>query len=228
MPGVHDKHRSRVKDEFRKLGLEHFPPHKVLEMLLYYTIRRADTNELAHRLIDRFGSVSGVLDAPYDMLMEVKGIGEESATMLKLTAGVIKCYMDDYTGHKNLITDAKSAKEYMRYKFLGEQRECVYLACLGTMGKLLSCARIAEGSPETVNIVPSEVIKAALRANASKVVLAHNHPDGMCIPSSKDLRATNLLHSELLRVDVELADHIIVAADGEYSMAENGMMGSHR
>lgn len=226
MGNVHEGHRERVRREFRENGLEHFADHKVLETLLFYSVPRSDTNVLGHLLIERFGSISGVFDAPYELLCEVEGVGESSATLLKLVAATIRRYMDDYTSVHNVIDSHESAKEYMRYKFLCEARECVYLACMGHNGKVLFCARVADGTPETVNIAPADIVKTALRANASRALIAHNHPNGICNPSSRDLRTTSILHDELRRVDVELIDHIIVAPDGVYSMKESNMFPS--
>ena len=223
MENIHKGHRERVRTEFKRFGLEHFSDHMVLEMLLFYAIPQKDTNELGHRLMNRFGSLSSVFDAPLELLTEVEGITENSAALIKFTAAVIRRYMDDYSSQNNIIRNPEDAKQYMRYKFLCEQKECVYMACMGNNGKVIFCARVAEGSPEMVNIVPAEIVKTALRANAIKAVLAHNHPNGFCNPSSKDLRATSILWEELRRVDVELIDHIIVAQDGVYSMRENNM-----
>ena len=223
MGSIHDGHRERVKDEFRKMGLEHFPDHKILELLLYFSVPRADTNIIGHRLINRFGSLSSVFDAPYELLCGVKGIGSQSATLIKLVSSVISAYMDDHTSLKCVINTPDEAMEFMRCKFLSERVECIYMVCMGTNGKVLFCNRVADGTPETVGITPADIVKAALRANAVKVMIAHNHPHGICNPSSQDLRTTSVLFNELRRVDIELTDHIIVAQDGVYSMKKNNM-----
>lgn len=224
MSNIHQGHRARVKEEFRKNGLSHFQDHRILEMLLYYSVPRSDTNEMGHLLMERFGSLSGVFDSSIELLTETKGLGTESATLIKFVSELIRAYMDDYTDVHNVITDPASAKEYMRYKFLCRPAECIYLTCMGANGKVIFSDQIAEGSPESVHIRPADVVKAALKANAVTAVLAHNHPNGICTPSSRDLSATSVLARELLRVDVELIDHIIIAPDGIYSMKEKGML----
>ncbi len=223
MSDIHKGHRMRVKKEFRENGLSHFPSHKIIEMLLFYSLRQGDTNELGHRLMDRFGSITGIFDADMAMLQEVDGIGEESATLIKLVSGIIKAYMDDHVSANNRIKDIETAKEYMRFKFLCEQKESIIIVCLANNGKVVFSDRVAQGSPEKVSISPAEVVKTALRSNAVRVILAHNHPNGICLPSSKDLRTTSILYDELRRVDIEMMDHIIVAPDGVYSMVENNM-----
>lgn len=224
MSNVHKGHRNRVKKEFLKNGLSHFEAHRILELLLYYSIPRSDTNEIGHALMERFGSLSSVFDAPRDLLLETKGIGEESATLIKLMAAISCRYMDDYNTQNNVIDSTDAAKEYVRYKFIGKQMECVYLVCMGTNGRVTFCDRIAEGMPETVDVSPAKIVRAALLANAAKVLLAHNHPNGISLPSRKDLAATGIFFEELRRVDIELFDHVIVAPDGVYSLRENHLL----
>ena len=223
MENLHEGHRKRVYKEFLENGLRHFPDHKILEMLLFYVIPRADTNEIGHRLIDRFGSISGVFDASYDMLLEVEGIGAQAATLIHFMSALTQRYMDDFTSQIQSLNDTEIAKEYFRYKFLCQQTESIIMVCAGQNGRILYCQAIAQGSPDTVAVSAALVVKTALRANATRVYLAHNHPSGIAIPSSQDMATTSLLYKELERVDIVLADHIIVAPDGVYSMKEQGM-----
>lgn len=224
MSNIHKGHRERVKDEFRKNGLDHFQHHKILEFLLFYSIPRGDTNPAGHKLLERFGSFSGVFDAPVEMLEEVEGIGRETATFIKLVSEVIRKYMDDHTSQIDTLLDIEAAKEYMRYKFLCRTTEHILMICLSNNGKIIYSDILAEGSPETVSISPAKLVKTALRANASRVILAHNHPNGICNPSGRDLGTTSVMFQELRRVDIKLEDHIIVAPDGIYSMKENGLI----
>lgn len=225
---IHAGHRARVKEEFRKQGLEHFPSHKVLELLLFYTMRRGDTNPTAHRLMDRFGSLSGVLDAPMEMLQEVEGVGLESATLIKLIPALLRAYLDDKVDAKNMLKSCEDAKEYVRHKFLGEEQECILLVCLAANGKVIHSSWVSQGTRRMVELSPAAVVRTALRCGAVKALLAHNHPDGLCNPSSRDLRTTSILFDELARVGVELVDHIITAPGGVYSMVEHGMFPAHR
>ena len=224
MANVHEGHRKRVYKEFLENGLGHFPDHKVLETLLFYVIPRADTNEMGHRLIDHFGSISGVFDASYDMLLEVEGIGTHAATLIHFMSALIQRYMNDFTSQITSLNDTGIAKEYFRYKFLCQQTESIIMVCAGQNGRIVYCRTIAQGSPDTVSISAETVLKTALRANASNVYLAHNHPSGIAVPSSQDMATTSLLYKELERMGILLADHIIVAPDGVYSMKEQGML----
>ena len=224
---IHDGHRSRVKEEFKKMGLDHFPPHKVLEMLLYYAIPRGDTNEISHHLLARFGSIQGVLSAPAELLKQTPGIGDESATYLRMIGSILPLCVSDSTHTASTVKSAAQAKELMRHKFLSERSECVYLVCLGNNGKVIYSEKIFQGTGSKVDILPSKIVRTALLCSAVKAILAHNHPNGFCNPSREDLLTTNLLYEELRRVDIALMDHIIVAPDGVFSMAESNMLPNH-
>ena len=89
---MHKEHRSRMKNRFLAEGIDSFEPHEILELLLYYSIPQKDTNELAHTLIDRFGKLSAVFDAPYDDLLSVPGVSEHTATLIKLIPALSRRY----------------------------------------------------------------------------------------------------------------------------------------
>lgn len=193
-------------------------------MLLFYSIPRVDTNETAHLLLRKFGSLSGVIDAPLDMLKQVPGIGYESATMIKFVSQFIVRYMEDYNSSHNTITSVDDGKQYMAHKFIGCSLERIEIACLNGGGKVLYSDTLTEGSPETVSVRPLDIIRLALKTNATAVVLAHNHPDGVALPSAIDMKSTQLLLRELANMEIDLLDHVIIAKDGAYSMRENGMI----
>jgi len=221
---IHDGHRKRVKEEFHTLGLEHFPPHKVLEMLLFYTIPQGDTNATGHELIERFGSVAGVLDAPVELLKKVPGIGPQSAIHIRFVGSLIRKYMESQIVPPKIIRTAEHAKDFVRHKFTGESAECGYLVCLGSSGKVIYCENISKGSGKRVEITPAKIARTCLLCDAVKAIIAHNHPHGICVPSREDLHTTKILYDHLMRVDVELMDHIIVAPDGVFSMSEGDML----
>ena len=100
---VHEGHRDRLRQRFLQEGLENFQDHNVLELLLFYSIPRKDTNEEAHNLINRFGSLSGVFDASFEELCEVKGIGENSAALIKIMPELFKKYEVDIVRNDDAI-----------------------------------------------------------------------------------------------------------------------------
>lgn len=102
--GVHDDHRRRVYERFLREGLAGFEEHNAMEFLLFLARPRGDTNPLAHALIDRFGSLSAVLDAPIEELERVPGVGHSSAVVLKFIPQMCAYYLENKTSHKVPLT----------------------------------------------------------------------------------------------------------------------------
>lgn len=215
----HERHRERIRETFRKTGIENMPEHSVLELLLFYSVPRKDTNELAHRLIDTFGSLSRVLDAPYERLMEVDGIGDSSALLLSSIPALCRRYIEDSAGKKLSLAEPEDVMKYAVAKFYGCKSEVFYLICLDAAGNLINCCKLGEGTSADVLIDRRAVLETAFRNNADTVIFAHNHPDGVAAPSKNDLDMTSDFAKLLGGVGIRLADHIIVAGCDSISLA---------
>lgn len=219
----HTDHRKRMKDRFRAEGLDNFDERYVLELLLFYCVPRKDTKELAVRLLNHFGSIVQVLDASPEELERVPGVGEGISTFLALRKAVDRYYQmkRDAISDEPLYTHMDFGK-CLRSRFEHQRNEVVYLLCLDAKCKLIGCFFIGEGSVNSANVPIRRVVEACLNANATSVVLAHNHPGGIAIPSAEDIQTTNRLSQALSGVDIHLADHLIFA-DGDFiSMAVSG------
>ena len=219
---IHDGHRQRLKQRFLENGLDDFTDIQVLELLLCYCIPRKDTNPIAHALLDRFGTLFQVLEAGVEELCETPGIGEHAATMLRFTTEVGRYYMVSRSTHNKILTTLEDCARYMVPFFFGRQSETVFLLCLDSKCKVLCCREVGEGSVNSVGISVRKIVDTALRANAVTVVLAHNHPSGIAVPSGEDIQTTRRIAMALKAVDVNLADHIVVADDDYVSMAQSG------
>ena len=207
---VHEGHRQRKKEQFREHGLDAFADHEALELLLYYAIPRQDTNPIAHRLLERFGSLEGV--------------GENAATLIRLLFPLCRRVRTSGGRHEVIFNTRENIGAYFIELFLGERREVFYEACLDAKGKLLACYRLAEGSPDQVTINMRRVVENALNANASLVVLSHNHPSGVALPSKEDNQTTLQIRRALADIGVQLVDHVIVA-DGDFvCLRDNGLL----
>lgn len=208
---------------FRTEGLDHFDQVQVLELLLFYAIARKDTNELAHRLIDRFGSVSRVMDASIPELMSVPGVGEHVATFLHLTKEAGRYYQVDSVQKGVQVKDTEDCGRYLLPYFIGRQVETVFLLCLNANCNVISCREVGEGELNSAIISPRNIVQVALAEKASTVVLAHNHPSGVALPSQEDVMATKRLAAALATVDVVLFDHLIIADDDYVSLTQSGL-----
>ena len=222
--GVHDGHRDRLRQKFAEHGLDPFADHEVLELLLFYAIARRNTNAIAHQLLEQFDSLEGVFSAPVESLERIDGIGERTAHFLHLM-GELQRRLRLGEGKEPLILNSTQAVgEYFLKRFDCEQVEVIYQACLDAKGKVLKCCRLSEGASASADVNIRRVVEYALRYNASAVILAHNHPSGVALPSREDIVATAQIENALGAIGVTLVDHIIVA-DGDFvSMAENGTL----
>ena len=213
MENVHKEHRLRLKRRFIKEGLENFEEHNTLELLLFYSVPQKDTNELAHALIDRFGSVSGVLDAPYDALITVPGIKENSATLLKLIPQLCKKYVSEKTKKADRFNGSDDIGKYFLPLFIGETDECVRLLLLDNGRRAIDCVKVYEGSVNSSSVAPRKLIELALLKKAAAVALAHNHPGGIAVPSGDDINTTYALKTAFSNIGIPLVSHINVAVN---------------
>lgn len=220
--GIHDGHREKMRQRFLKGKLEHFADHEVLEFLLYYAIPRRDTNPIAHHLMERYGSLSAVLSAPVEDLQNVEGIGERAAILLKLVPQVCqKAHLSD-AEQQTVLNSSEKAGAYLLERFSGEKNEVIYQLCLDRKGRLLACKRLGEGGVSSAGLDIRRLVEYALLTSASAVILSHNHPSGVALPSRDDYNTTERAKTALDTIGVKLADHIIVA-DGDFvSMADSG------
>ena len=220
--GIHDGHRSRMKQEFLQGGLTHFSEPRALELLLFYSRMQGDVNPTAHALLDAFGSLAGVLDADPQELMTVPGVGENTAVLLKLIPALAAKYLASRTSAETIIRNSGDLRDLFAPYFFGARNELSFLACFDSKLKLLGVRKISEGGPNETNIGPRQIATAALSYNASAVVLAHNHPSGLASPSDDDISTTRYLFQVLRGLGIVLYDHVILADDDMVSMRDSG------
>lgn len=222
--GIHDGHREKKRQQFLQHGLDSFADHEVLELLLFYAIPRKDTNPIAHALMDRFGSLDAVLSAPVEELCRVEGVGPAAAALLKLTPQVYRRSRMAAAERERVLNSSQRAGDYLLELFTGETAEVLYELCLDRKGKLLACRRVGEGGVSSINVDLRKIVENALLTGASGVILSHNHPSGIALPSPDDCAATVRVKEALKTVGLVLVDHIVVA-DGDYvSMADSGQL----
>jgi DNA repair protein RadC len=212
-----------MKERFSQEGMDHFSEFEALEILLYYAIPRKDTNPIAHGLINHFGSLAQVLDASVEELEQVSGISHNVAVLLKLVTEMGRLYMVKRAEDTKILKTITDCGEYLKSYFFGRVNETVYLLCLDAKCKVIGCRKVGEGSVNSANVPIRRIVEMALEANATSVVLAHNHPSGLALPSGDDVQTTCRLAMALNAVEIELVDHIIVADEDYVSLAQSGL-----
>lgn len=222
MSSVHEGHRQRLKNRFLKNGLDDFEAHNVLELLLFYAIPQRDTNELSHQLLKRFGSLSAVFNASFDELCKVKGVGQNVATLIKMIPDLSRRYLDDCDQKTVTLTSVESIAEFIRPKFIGRKNELIFLLCLDNKGSVLYGDFIIEGTINSAPLYTRNILEIAIRNSAVSVILAHNHPNGLAIPSNADFIATQTIYQALEVAKIKLIDHFIFAGCDYVSMRSSG------
>lgn len=215
-------HRQRVKERFRKEGLDNFDEVHALELLLFYAIPRKDTKPIARQLLDKFGSLAKVLEATPAALQQVEGVGQNTATYIKLLHETVRYYLVSRDETPTIFTDLNVCGDYLIKFFHGKREESAWVLCLDGKCKLLACQKISEGGADAVSVSTRSVVEVALSVNATSVILAHNHPGGFAKPSPADTAVTYRIAKGLDAVGVILADHIVVADNDYTSMAQSG------
>lgn len=222
MESIHQGHRGRIKQRFSEFGLENFSDIEALELLLYYAIPRRDTNELAHLLLERFGSFRGVMEARIEDLSAVPGIGENAALLIRLVTELNRRYLISGHNRSTRIKSSKEAGAYLVDIFSYEIEEVAYMICLDAGGCVIQTRALARGMVNRVDFSVRDIVDLALRYNAASVILAHNHVDGSALPSGADISASQRLRSALNLIGVDLSDHIIVCDSDYFSLRDSG------
>lgn len=219
--GLHDGHRRRLTERFLKTGLESFEDHQVLELMLFYTIPRKDTNELAHLLLKKFGSLSAVLEASVKELCGVDGIGPHSASLINFCGQLLRRYYLDKRENVRTFTNVEQIGEYLRPLFLNEKNEKTVVLCVNNRWELLGCVTLSVGTITSTDLRTREVIEVALEHHATGIILAHNHPAGFAIPSQQDLAVTRQLVENLRPAELLVLDHFIFSPNDYTSMRQS-------
>ena len=219
---IHKGHRDRLKKRFLENGLDNFTDIQVLELLLFYAIPVRDTNEIAHNLLNHFGGLAQVLQADVEELKKIPYIKGHAATLLALVIDLCRYYQVNCAKETEILTTLEDCGNYLVPRFFGRTRETVFLLCLDAKCMVICCKEIGEGSVNAASISVRKVVETALNANATTVILAHNHPSGIAVPSNEDIQTTRRIAAALSAVEIHLADHIVVAEGDYVSMVQSG------
>lgn len=224
----HHGHRSRLRERASKEGLENFHDHQVLEYALSFVIPYKDTNDLAHELINKFGSLAGVFEADVSELVTVKGMGEVSATFISDFIKIYNRYERSKLCTKTKITSPTQAYEYFQGIFKGKLFEELYLVALAPNSDIIQTKRIAVGSVTEAKVQIRDITDTMTNLKVANIIVAHNHPSGLPRPSPADDRFTMSLVASLVINGCHLIDHIIVSDLTYYSYRQNGTIDEYK
>ena len=221
-------HRKRLRERFGKGGAEGFHDYELLELLLTYAVPRRDVKPIAKKLIKKFGSLSGVLDAGREELEAVEEIGPISATLIRLIKELQGQYLSEGMKGRDLVSSPQAAIDFARVSLSGLDHEVFLAIYLNTKNRVLGHEIIQEGTVDHTVMYPRRLIEAALKHKAAGIILFHNHPSGYSEPSPEDKKLTQALAEVARPMDLRILDHIVVGKDGYFSFAEKNLLAVNR
>ena len=226
MANEHQGHRERLRDRVRKEGLKNFQDYQVLEYVLTFAIPYKDTNEIAHRLISRFGSFYGVLEADEEELAEVKGMGQASAHFVANLRNIFHYYEADRARIVSKVITPAGAYGYVKPFLINKLVEEMYVVCLTPKNKIVSMEKISEGTNNEANVSIRTIVEKMNKSKVSSIIVAHNHPKGKATPSANDNKFTRALTTTLAITGCHMLDHIIIGEGKReyYSYREHGLI----
>ncbi len=221
---IHKGHRSRVKDKFLRFGLEPFSDFEVLEYLLFYAIPYKDTNPIAHALIDKFGTLKGVLNAEAYELASVDGMGEYSAALIVLFRELNKYMSTKYDSGVLLDASYKMGRFCCDY-FMNHVEESLICLSLDGCQRLMCIDVVSKGTETETPLYLRTIMKIVVKNRTNCIILAHNHPNSDdSHPSIQDTIITSAVGNYMKTIDVTVKDHVICAGDHYTCMSDEGML----
>jgi len=211
-------HRRRLKERFFNAGRKALADYELIELLLTYAIPRVDTKPTAKALLKKFKTIFNVLQQPYDRLMDIKGIGPEAATYIRLIQACLTRATETVVEHRKTVTKPEDIFAFIRMHLGPSTIECLHALYLDDARHVVHHQEVATGTVDRLPLYPREVLKPALIHNATGVILVHNHPDGKPVPSENDLELTKKIEDISAMFDIKLLDHLIVTKLQAYSI----------
>jgi len=217
-------HRERLRQRFFRAGLGAFHDYEIVEMLLSLATPRRDMKEPAKEAIRRFGSLAGVLEAPVESLLDIKGIGPTNVFALKLPHAVARRFLEEKALNTDVLNAPAAVYRYLTHALRSRENEAFLVLFLNGRNQVLRMETLFEGTLTNSVVYPREVVKKVIQHKAAGVILVHNHPSGNPQPSPQDFQVTRLLRRALEPLEVKILDHIIIAGNGYYSFADHNKL----
>lgn len=217
-------HRKRLRERFLKSGLHGLHDYEAIELLLTYAVPRQDVKGIAKELVTKFNDISGVMDASFNDLCEAKGISENSSVLIMLIKELCAEYLAQHMKDRDVASSPEAVIEFSRMKLGGLNEEAVLVIYLNVKNHVLDYEVIIQGTVDQAVVYPRNIVKKALESDAVSIVIVHNHPSGICEPSTNDIRMTGIVKSAAEALNIKLLDHIIVGKSEYFSFTEENLL----
>ncbi len=217
-------HRERLREKFLKGGLSAFLDYEVIELLLTLGTPRKDCKQQAKDALMKFRSLRGVLEAPADELLRIKGIGSHNIFGLRLIQEVSRRFLKERMMSKPYCHSSKEVFDYLYHSLRDVKKEQFKVLFLDAKNNILEEKTVFEGTVDTSAVYPREIVKEALKCDASSLVFVHNHPSGDPEPSVSDREITRELVFASSVMQLKVLDHIIIGNNCYFSFADEGLI----
>jgi DNA repair protein RadC len=217
-------HRSRLRQRLLEGNDEALGDHEVIELLLMQAVPRRDMKPLARTLVDRFGSLAGVLTADARTLAAHPGMGEATAAALKIVVLAARRLARQKVREAPVIGSWQTLIDYLTIDMAHLTRERVRVLYLNARNMLILDDHVGDGSIDEAAIHPREVIRRALDLGATALILVHNHPSGNAQPSRADIEITNRIAEAGRLLGVTVHDHVVIGREGHISLKAKGLI----
>ena len=214
----------RPRDRLLETGTDALTDAELIAVCIRTGGRQRSALGVARILLQEFGSVQALLDAPVSRLLVCRDLGPVKIAGMKAVLGLAERYARARLKAGDVFTESSAVLGYLRHQLGGIEREVFACLFLDTRHRLISFEKLFLGSVDRANVYPREVLKRALAHNAAAVIFAHNHPSGVAEPSVSDIKLTEELSNLLRQIDVRVLDHIVIGRGKEVSMAERGLL----
>lgn len=217
-------HRRRLREKFLRGGLSGFLDYEIIELLLTLGTPRRDCKQQAREALKKFHSLRGTLEAPTDELQEIKGVGPHNVFGLKLVQEVSRYFLKERMMSKPYCHSSKEVFDYLFHTLRDLKREKFKVLFLDAKNQILMEKTIFEGTVDSSAIYPREIMKEALKCDASSLIFVHNHPSGDPEPSLSDKEITKELVFAASLMQLKVLDHIIIGNNRYFSFADQGLI----
>ena len=219
----HEGHRDRMRQRLENGDLDSYQTHEIVEMMLYQANKRCDTNGIAHALLTKFGSLTGIINADVSELMTIKGVGENTACIIKNYLAVFRRYKMEMIQNKKRLMTFTEVFNYAHTLLEESAREELVVICLDG-GYEITNVKTWQGSVNRVSVLAREIVGFCYASKGTGVILAHSHPKGGARPSNDDVMFTKMLHTALRSIDISLLEHIIIGKDEYFSFHKQELL----
>jgi len=223
-PLVGEGHRRRLREKFIKSGLKGFHDYEIVELLLTLGSPRKDCKPQAKEAMKRFKTLRGVLEAPYEELQEIVGIGPRNAFGIKLVQEVAREFLKERIMDKPFYRSSQEVFDYLYHSMRDLNTEVFKVIFLDVQNQVIEVEDLFEGTLTASSVYPREIIKSAIKHNAASLIFAHNHPSGNPAPSESDKEITRDLLLAASVMQIEVLDHIIIGENKYFSFADEGLI----